>query len=368
MANSSVAGGNARTRYTVYGALFGFAFPVVATMFDAYMRDLGLGFGGLLEAQRTQPLHWIIDTAPIFLGLFARVAGDKQQEVSELNEGLEELVRKRTNELSEQNNELRVTQSELSDSLDRISQSINYAQRIQDAIIANTEELRHDFVDSFVIFRPRDIVSGDFPWYLKKDRYHYFAAVDCTGHGVPGAFMSLVGHFLLHRIVKEKGFTDTDQILNELHKEIVVALNQESDLEVHDGMDMAICRVDIEKQEIQFSGAGNPLYHLSDGEFAEHKGDFWSIGGTQYRKREPYTSETFNYKKGDLIAMFSDGITDQYSDDGTKKFGFKRIQKHLTQHHDQGMEHIAHTFQKEMDAWMGTHRQMDDMLFMGIRL
>lgn len=359
---------DARFRYTVYGALFGFAFPIIATVFDAWIRGLGLGLSGLLEAQRTQPLHWIIDTAPIFLGLFARVAGANQQEVTELNEGLEELVRKRTNELSEQNNELRVTQSELSDSLDRISQSINYAQRIQDAIIANTEELKHDFTDSFVIFRPRDVVSGDFPWYLKKGKYHYFAAVDCTGHGVPGAFMSLVGHFLLHRIVKEMDISDTDAILNELHREIVVALNQESDLEVHDGMDMAICRVDLETKEVQFSGAGNPVYHFSNGKFEEHKGDFWSIGGTQYRKREDYTKETFSYKEGDIIAMFSDGITDQYSDDGTKKFGFKRIQKHIAEHHDLPMDHIARSFQKEMDNWMGGHRQMDDMLFMGVRL
>lgn len=359
---------DARFQYAVYGALFGFAFPIVATLFDAYMRDLGMGMAGIMEAQRTQPLHWIIDTAPIFLGLFAMAAGVKQQEVVELNEGLEDLVSKRTLELSEQNNELRVTQQELSDSLERISQSINYAQRIQDAIIANTEELKHDFTDSFVIFRPRDIVSGDFPWYLKKGKYHYFAAVDCTGHGVPGAFMSLVGHFLLHRIVKEMDVTDTDKILNELHREIVVALNQESDLEVHDGMDMAICRVDLEKQEIQFSGAGNPVYHFSNGKFSEHKGDFWSIGGTQYRKRGEYTSETFSYQKGDIIAMFSDGITDQYSEDGTQKFGYKRIQKHLTAHHDSSMEHIARSFQKEMDTWMGSHRQMDDMLFMGVRL
>lgn len=352
----------------MYGALFGFAFPIIATLFDAYMRGLGLDFSGLIEAQRTQPLHWIIDTAPIFLGLFASVAGSKQKEVVEINEGLEELVKKRTYELSEQNDELRVTQQELEDSLERISQSINYAQRIQDAIIANTIELKRDFPDSFVLFRPRDVVSGDFPWYLQKDGYHYFAAVDCTGHGVPGAFMSLVGHFLLHRIVKEMGITETDQILNELHKEIVVALNQESDLEVHDGMDMAICRVNLKTNEVQFSGAGNPVYHFSEGKCIERKGDFWSIGGSHHKKRTPYVSETFSYKKGDIIAMFSDGITDQYSDDGTKKFGYKRIQKHVEHHHESPMEQIAHSFQKEMDSWMGTHRQMDDMLFMGIRL
>jgi len=366
MANDTVQ--DVRLKYALYGALFGLAFPIIATLFDAYMRDLGLGMAGLIEAQKTQPLHWIIDTAPIFLGIFAGLAGIKQQEVIEVNEGLERKVEQRTEMLHEQNEELRTIQDELEDSLTRISQSINYAQRIQDAIVSNTNELKSAFPDSFVMFRPRDVVSGDFPWYLKKGDYHYLAAVDCTGHGVPGPFMSLIGYFLLNRIVKENGFSNTDEILTELHKEVVKVLNQSDDSDVHDGMDLALCRIDTVKKEVMYSGAGNPVYHVNEAEITEYKADYWSIGGTQYRKRGNYGSHSFSYKDGDMISMFSDGITDQFSADGEKKFGFKRIRTHLENNSSGSMADMKTSFESEMNQWMGDHKQLDDMLMMGVRL
>ena len=357
-----------RVVYAIYGAIFGFMFPVIATLFDAYMRDLGFGIDGLIAAQKTQPLHWIIDTAPIFLGLFSCMAGIKQKEVIEMNEGLELKVQQRTEMLHEQNEELRTLSSELEDSLMRISQSINYAQRIQDAIITNTQELQAAFSDSAVLFRPRDVVSGDFPWYLKKGDYHFVAAVDCTGHGVPGAFMSLIGYFLLNKIVTELNITDTNEILCELHRQVVRVLNQEADSDVHDGMDLALCRIDPANGEIMFSGAGNPVYHLREDDLMEYKADFWSIGGTQYRKRKPYTAKKFHYKEGDVISMFSDGITDQFSADGKDKFGFRIMKKHLTENHSDKLKNVHESFNACIDDWMGDHRQMDDMLMVSVRL
>ena len=153
-----------RVQYAIYGALFGLCFPVMATLFDAFMRDLGFGINGLIEAQKTQPLHWIINTAPIFLGFFSCLAGIKQQEVINVNAGLEEKVAQRTEMLNEQNEELRTIHDELEHSLTRISQSIDYAQSIQDAIISNTEEMKNAFSESMIMFKPRDTVSGDFPW------------------------------------------------------------------------------------------------------------------------------------------------------------------------------------------------------------
>lgn len=359
---------DARVQYAIYGALFGLMFPVIATLFDAMIRETGFGISDLIEVQKTQPLHWIIDTAPLFLGIFACLAGIKQQEVVEANEGLERKVEQRTEMLHEQNEELRTMQDELEDSIHRISQSINYAQRIQDAIISNTSELNENFPDSFVMFRPRDVVSGDFPWYLKKGDYHFFAAVDCTGHGVPGAFMSLIGYFLLNRIVKENDASDTDDILMKLHQAVVQVLNQSADSDVHDGMDLALCRVDAANKEIMYSGAGNPVYHVSDGNLAEYKADYWSIGGTEYKRRGVYKSQTFNYKSGDVISMFSDGITDQFSADSESKFGYKRIQNQLISDAGKPMIEVKKSFESSMDTWMGDHRQIDDMLLMGIRL
>ncbi|MGB0368783.1 MAG: PP2C family protein-serine/threonine phosphatase [Flavobacteriales bacterium] len=359
---------DARIQYACYGALFGLAFPIIATLFDALMRDMGFGFAELIEVQKTQPLHWIIDTAPLFLGIFAALAGAKQQEVVEANHGLEKKVEKRTEMLNEQNEELRSMQEELEDSLSRISQSINYAQRIQEAIISNTQELHQSFPDSFVLFKPRDVVSGDFPWYLRKGKYHFVAAVDCTGHGVPGAFMSLIGYFLLNRIVKENEVTDTAEILTKLHESIVNVLNQSSDSDVHDGMDLALCRIDEETKEIMYSGAGNPVYHVSGNQLAEYKADYWSIGGTEYKRRGAYKSQSFSYAKGDSISMFSDGITDQFASDGETKFGFKKIQKQLVSDSAKPMKEVGESFEKSISGFMAGHRQIDDMLLMGVRL
>lgn len=366
--SSGLSTKDARVQYAFYGALFGFAFPVIATLFDAFMRDMGFGLSSLIEVQRTQPLHWIIDTAPVFLGFFACLAGIKQQEVIKANDGLELKVQQRTEMLHEQNEELRTIQDELEDSLHRISQSINYAQRIQEAIISNTQELKAQFQESTVMFRPRDVVSGDFPWYVRKDNYHFIAAVDCTGHGVPGAFMSLIGYFLLNKIVKEQGMLDTNDILCELHKEVVNVLNQETESDVHDGMDLALCRIDVANGEIMYSGAGNPVYHMRDEDLVEYKADFWSIGGTQYKKRKPYSAQKFKYKSGDMISMFSDGITDQFSADGSTKFGYRRVKDHLIANYNKPLSEVHESFEKEMNLWMGDHRQMDDMLLMNVRL
>jgi len=357
-----------RVKYAIYGALFGLCFPVMATLFDAFMRDLGFGINGLIEAQKTQPLHWIINTAPIFLGFFSCLAGIKQQEVINVNAGLEQKVAERTEMLNEQNEELRTIHDELEDSLTRISQSIDYAQRIQDAIISNTEEMKNAFSESLIMFRPRDVVSGDFPWYIKKDGYHFFAAVDCTGHGVPGAFMSLIGYFLLNKIVKDEGITDTNEILCALHLEVVKVLKQGADSDVLDGMDLALCRVDEAKGEIMFSGAGNPVYHVRGEDLIEYKPDFWSIGGTQYKKRKPYKAATFEYKKGDTLTVFSDGVTDQFSADGSTKFGYRPIKKVLTQNPETSFSQIQSNLEKQIQEWKGDYRQMDDMLLISVRL
>jgi len=365
---ASLSKKDVRVQYAIYGALFGLCFPVMATLFDAFMRDLGFGINGLIEAQKTQPLHWIINTAPIFLGFFSCLAGIKQQEVINVNAGLEEKVAQRTEMLNEQNEELRTIHDELEHSLTRISQSIDYAQRIQDAIISNTEEMKNAFSESMIMFKPRDTVSGDFPWYIKKDGYHFFAAVDCTGHGVPGAFMSLIGYFLLNKIVKDEGVTDTNEILCALHLEVVKVLKQGADSDVHDGMDLALCRVDEANGEVMFSGAGNPVYHVRGEDLMEYKADFWSIGGTQYRKRKPYTAQKFEYKKGDTLTVFSDGITDQISADGSTKFGYRPIKKALTQNPDASFPEIRSTLEDQLSEWMGDYRQMDDMLMISVKL
>ncbi len=360
--------GDARISYAIFGALFGLCFPIIATIFDVLVQGNELTWANLVIAQRNQPLHWVIDSAPLFLGLFSYLAGRKQHEVMLINEGLEDQVRQRTLQLSEQNEELRVIHLELQDGLERISQSINYAQRIQNAIISDVKEMQLEFPESAIFFKPRDVVSGDFPWFLKKGDDYYFAAVDCTGHGVPGAFMSLIGYFLLNRIVRDQGVEDTGEILCALHLAVVNVLNQQTNKQVHDGMDLALCKVNRIKGEIQFSGACNPVYHISQGKLDIYNGDIWSIGGTQYKKRCPYTSKTFKFKSGDTIVMFTDGVTDQFDQSGKDKFGFKRIQHLANAERSSDMQHLIGEVDREITSWMGDHRQMDDMLLMAVKV
>lgn len=360
--------GDSRISYAFFGALFGLCFPVISTVFDVMVQGFDLTWPNLVLAQQTQPLHWVIDSAPLFLGFFAYLAGRKQHEVILINEGLEDQVRQRTAQLSVQNEELKVLHADLEDSLERISQSINYAQRIQDAIISDLRSLKTDFPECSMLFRPRDVVSGDFPWYLKQDGKHYFAAVDCTGHGVPGAFMSLIGYFLLNRIVKDQGITEPGEILCNLHLAVVNLLNERTDTQVHDGMDLALCCVDTEKREVRFSGACNPVYHVSAERLDIYKADVWSIGGVHYKKRCPYTTQTFSYTEGDVLVMFTDGITDQFDAQGKAKFGYSPIKRLATDPASGPVTKWAHLLEREMDTFMGDHRQMDDMLLLAVRL
>jgi serine phosphatase RsbU (regulator of sigma subunit) len=360
--------GDHRISYAFFGALFGLCFPVISTVFDVAVQGIPLSWQSLMDAQRNQPLHWVIDTAPLFLGLFAYVAGRKQHEVVLVNEGLEDQVRERTVRLSAQNEELKTLHSELEVSLERISQSINYAQRIQDAIVSDMRQLKQGFNNCSMLFKPRDVVSGDFPWYLNHGGRHYFAAVDCTGHGVPGAFMSLIGYFLLNRIVKDQGVQDAGEILCNLHMSVVNLLNQQEDTTMHDGMDIALCIVDESRKEVQFSGACNPLYHVSGDSLNILKADVWSIGGVHYKKRCPYTTQRFNYAEGDVLAMFTDGITDQFDKHGKSKFGYAPIKRVVTDPGSGPVTSWAYGLEQELTEFMGDHRQMDDMLFMAVQL
>lgn len=360
--------GDHRISYAFFGALFGLSFPIISTVFDVVVQGFSLTGQSLMDAQRNQPLHWVIDTAPFFLGLFAYAAGRKQHEVVLVNEGLEDQVRQRTAQLSVQNEELRTLHGELEVSLERISQSINYAQRIQDAIVSDMRQLKEGFNSCSMLFRPRDVVSGDFPWYLNHGGRHYFAAVDCTGHGVPGAFMSLIGYFLLNRIVKDQGVNEAGDILCNLHMAVVNLLNQQEDTTMHDGMDIALCIVDEQKREVQFAGACNPLYHVSGDLLNIMKADVWSIGGVHYKKRCPYTTRRFTYTEGDVLVMFTDGITDQFDRGGKFKFGYSPIKSVVTAPESGPVTCWASNLEEKLLGFMGDHRQMDDMLFLAVQL
>lgn len=274
---------------------------------------------------------------------------------------LEEKVTERTHELKDANDKLSVAFQDIKD-------SINYAKKIQDAILPLDEEIKKALPESFVLFKPRDVVSGDFYWFNKKDDKIYFAAVDCTGHGVPGAFMSMIGSSLLNEIVSKKGSHDAASVLKSLHKGVRKALKQDRDsFESKDGMDLALAVVDLTHNTLQYSGAKRPLFHYNGEFFQEVKADKQSIGGLEMEDNYQFTNHNFELKKGDSFYLFTDGYVDQFGGDKGKKYSTKRLRDTLQDMQVKSMKDQGAELNAIIDNWKSEVEQIDDILVIGIR-
>jgi len=251
-----------------------------------------------------------------------------------------------------------------------ITASINYAKRIQDAILPNLRLLQTCFPEAFVLFRPRDIVSGDF-YYIERTPSKKFvvAAVDCTGHGVPGAFMSLIGYVLLHEIVQVKGSDIPHKILTELHLNLKALLQQE-DSKNRDGMDMALIVADSARRELQFAGAKNPLVLVDkeSGEIQQIKGDIFSIGGEAGRSKKEisFTTHSVQPPESSFLYLYSDGYQDQFGGPRGKKFMKKRFRQLLGSMHRVPLATQENFLAENLENWRGEYRQVDDVLVIGL--
>lgn len=250
----------------------------------------------------------------------------------------------------------------------KITDSINYARRIQDAIIPLESEIKESFPESFSYYMAKDVVSGDFPYFFKKGDWVYYAAVDCTGHGVPGAMMSLIGFLHLNHICEHQATDSPAFILDQLHKGVVSTLKQDAEgNSAADGMDVAICAVNTKTNEVAYAGAHRPLYHLRNGEIIQYKGDRFPVGGAQYKKRTPFQDFRFKAEPGDSIFFFSDGFPDQFGGPEKLKFGPKRIRNIIEENSGKTMPEIHDLFERNFIDWKGEHKQMDDVLLIGIQ-
>ncbi len=253
----------------------------------------------------------------------------------------------------------------------KINQSINYAERIQVTILPDELMIRRIFPESFVFFKPRDIVSGDFPYFFQRGDDVYLAAVDCTGHGVPGAMISIVAYFLLNEVIETKGLHSCGEILDDLDHLVTRTFRQDQDdAKIKDGMDLSIIRVNLKTNELEYAGAHRPLYIIRNGELTEIKGNKWPIGGGKaYKNKESFTNTIWNIEKGDSFYFFSDGFPDQFGGPDNRKYGAKRIKRLILEEiWDQPMHKIEQRFDKEMRDWMGKGKQTDDVLLFGLRL
>lgn len=258
---------------------------------------------------------------------------------------------------------------EIQDKNRKIEDSINYAERIQSSILPDTDLIRIYLPKSFIFYIPRDVVSGDFPWFFKRGDDIYIAAVDCTGHGVPGALLSFIGYFSLNGIVDHERKMTASEILDQLHFGVRKTLKQDmEDAEARDGMDIAFCKINHNDKEVQFSGAHRPLYLIRNGELIEYKGDRKAIGGIPHRKKEEqnFTNHVINYVRGDRIFFFSDGLTDQLGGEEGKKYSPKRVRELILENKDLTMEKLNAYFVEDFEKWKGNYKQIDDVLLIGI--
>lgn len=270
-------------------------------------------------------------------------------------------------------NELKV---EIEKKHTEIIDSVNYAKRIQEAILPEMREIVSHLTDSFILFQPRDIVSGDFYWFSNKDGKKIIAAIDCTGHGVPGAFMSMIGNTLLNQIVNERGITDPADILNNLNKEVNRALKQTNeDSESRDGMDGAICCFEFPSAEngatetkVCYSGANRPLWFIRNNELNEIKADKFPIGGLEYEDPKEFTTHTLDLQKGDTVYTFTDGYADQFGQVTNKKLMTKKFKEALLSIQDKPMGEQHSYLKTFINNWKGTNEQTDDILVIGVKI
>jgi serine phosphatase RsbU (regulator of sigma subunit) len=269
-------------------------------------------------------------------------------------------------------NELKV---EIEKKHTEIIDSVNYAKRIQEAILPDTKEITSFLPNSFILFHPRDIVSGDFYWFSNKDNKSIIAAIDCTGHGVPGAFMSMIGNTLLNQIVNEKAITDPAQILNNLNFEISRSLKQtHEDSESRDGMDGAICCFEfistdgVEKEiKLHYAGANRPLYFVRNDTLEETKANKFPIGGIDLEVPKAFTTHTFTLQSNDTIYIFTDGYADQFGSNN-KKLMTKKFKEVLNSIQDKSMDAQKSYLEAYIQEWKGTTEQTDDILVIGIKI
>jgi ligand-binding sensor domain-containing protein/serine phosphatase RsbU (regulator of sigma subunit) len=272
------------------------------------------------------------------------------------NKILESKVALRTKQLEEKNKD--------------ITSSIEYARRIQEAILPSKEHIYSKLKKVFILYQPKDIVSGDFYWFAEENGYKIFAVVDCTGHGVPGAFMSMIGHNLLHQIVLEKGITDPGEILNNLHKGVQEALRQgTNEINTNDGMDVSIIAINNDHSDIRWAGANRPLVVVTkSNELEKYDGNKFPVGGAQLDAERVFITRQIKSQRHAMAYMFSDGYADQFGGERGKKYMVKRFHDLLMTIHHLPAEEQRMALKKSFEDWKDKHEQVDDVLIVGIEI
>jgi len=276
-----------------------------------------------------------------------RILREKEISAKEISRQREELVMKNKN----------------------ITDSILYAKRIQIALLPSSDSFRAILPDSFVLFKPKDIVSGDFYWINQHGNKIYVAAVDCTGHGVPGAFVSIIGFELFRKITASKQGSNPAMILDTLNENFSEIFSDGEQVYLNDGMDLSLCILDMKEKSLDYSGAFNPLYLVRNETVIEVKADRFSVGADVHfsNERKLFKSHKIYLQKNDVIYIFSDGYADQFGGPDGKKFKYRRFRHLLLTIHKLPMEKQRSILDASIEEWKGSMDQVDDILIIGIK-
>ncbi len=279
-------------------------------------------------------------------------------ELARKNESIEE----QKHEIEQKNTQLALKNKEVTD-------SIKYAKNLQLAILPPDSQVKNLLPDSFILYKPKDIVSGDFYWVEEWGSKIFVAAADCTGHGVPGAFMSIVGNNLLQQALHVFGLDKPNLILNQVNKNISKMLHQtEKDSAVRDGMDIALVAIDKKNNKIEYSGAYNPLWIIRNGQLMETSGNKFPIGAFVGEQLQMFTLHQFDLLKGDAIYVFTDGYADQFGGPKGKKFKYKSLQQLLLNNQHLAMEQQKQLLDSTIEQWRNNLEQVDDILILGVKI
>ncbi len=299
-----------------------------------------------------------------------RLLEQQKQAIQKTNEKLKEQndkIQSQSIAIKEKSETLEITFEEIERKNKDITGSINYAKRIQESMLPFEKTMTASLPEHFVIFKPRDIVSGDFYWFEEIHDKIILAAVDCTGHGIPGAFMSMVGDSYLNQIVIMQGITSPELILTELHRNIRKALKQD-ETENRDGMDVALCVIDKEAKTMEFSGAARPIIFIRNQEMEDIMTSKLPIGGFQKETERVFTKQTFKLEEPCIFYIFSDGYQDQFGGPKGRKFAKNKLTDLLFEIHEKPMQEQKSILEGTLKNWMQASRQMDDILVIGVKI
>lgn len=285
---------------------------------------------------------------------------EKEKLILEQNERLEGLVIERTSQLQQQKNIVEEKNKEILD-------SIHYASHLQQAILPRPDVLQESFKDHFILYQPKDIVSGDFYWMQKINNKVVVAVADCTGHGVAGALMSMLGVSLLNQIVVETDEIKPSHILDKLHQAVSKSL-QQSHNNSNQGMDICFCCFDFDNKYLQYAGANRPLVFISNAELKIIAADKSPIGGTQFERTNGFTNHMLPFSDFENIYMFTDGYADQFGGEHSKKIMTKRLKEIFMEKKDIAMQEQHNFLAEFFTSWKSGNEQVDDVLVLGLRI